>query len=259
MKMAFFISRHQQCHITLLNCIPEVIDKEEKIANHSLFVAEQNRKMEIFKRFVRLNTSSLSTRPIVDGRVENGYPDEIILRTSTNYDLIIMLSATHQKQIKVITGSTAKDVCSKSQVPVLIIPAGYTISNQALTDMLLNIGFTEKDYSSIHQLINILGEFGTRIHCVKYCAKKPTDKETDELNYFNEYINQTYRGIRFIVDYVTGDDYYTAINNYISAHQIQLLAVERKDRRRLLGIRNPKVHPDLLYRIEVPILLIDGK
>ncbi len=253
-EMAFLISRHLQCHITLLNCIPDIIDKGLVNETHSLFVMEQRRYLNKFVRYVQMRGSSLNSNTEVESRLEYGYPEDVIIKLSKEYNLIVMSSSCPEQDIKEITGSTTKDVVTKSKTPVIMIPSHYQRKEES-PKILLSIEITGCDYKALHQVLSLMAEHGSVIHCVEFSKQKYTEREINALNELKNYMTQTYRGTTFIVNYVTSKNITQSLEEYIARNEIQLLTITKRDKNLLHRYSSMNLN-DVMNHIRIPILVM---
>ena len=259
LNMAFHIANHQPCQITLLNCLPEITDRSNSHKNHTLTLPQLQNRLLKYEALARERNSANPFELVIDSILASGYPEEIIpeIARTKAYDLVIMTSDCSENEMKEVTGSITNDVLNKIKVPLLVIPTHYKIENDKITDILFIVDFTHKEYTALHQLITIIVECGSNIHCVQFSNKKPTDEEITGLNDLKHYLTQTYRGAKFIMEFLCGEDFYDTINDYIKRRNIQLLTLIKKHPSHLFHWHKSATTGKALYHITIPLLIIN--
>ncbi len=259
LNMAFHIAKHQPCHITLLNCIPDVIDRHNSNKNHYLNLAQLKNRLSKYESLTRKRNSKNPFELLIDSRLEPGYPEEVIpeIAKKEAYNLVIMTSDCSENEIKEVTGSITNDVLKKINIPLLVVPSHYRMKGEKITDILFSVDLTHREYTALHQLITIMVDCGSKIHCVQFTNKKPTEEEIAALNELKHYLTQTYRGARFLMEFLCGEDFYESINEYISRQNIQILTLIKKQPSSLFHWHKSSSSSKALYRIKIPLLIIN--
>ena len=257
-NMAFYIAKHQDCHITLLNCIPDIIDRSENNRTHALTSDQLSARLIKLEALVREHNTHHRFEMQIDSMLEHGYPEEVIpkIAAEKGYDLVIMTSDCSENDMKMVTGSITNDVLRKIKTSLMVVPTHYSMQKERISDVLICIDFLHRDYSAMHQLFTILLEYGCTIHCVKVNNKKPTGEEIEALNKLNDYLTQTYRGAHFRMEYILGHDFYETVNKYIAEHKIQFVTLIKKHPEHFLRRDKSSSSSKALYHIKIPILIV---
>lgn len=258
LNMAFHIAKHQPCHITLLNCIPDVIDRQNN-KSHNLNLTQLNNRLSQYESLSRKRNIENPFELIIDSRLELGYPEEVIpeIARKEAYNLVIMTSDCSENEMKEVTGSITNDVLKKIDVPLLVIPSHYRMEGEKITDILFSIDLTHREYTALHQLITIMVDCGSKIHCIQFTNRKPTEEEITTLNELKHYLTQTYRGASFMMEFLSGEDFYDTINEYINRENIQILTLIKKHPSLLFHWHKSSSTSKALYRIKIPLLIIN--
>lgn len=258
LAMARHISRLQPCRITLLHCRPPVTDIE--ISQSPNNQEREDCLLRLEKYSYDLHTSKgqengpLQTVTIL----KDGYPSEVIAEMVTNsdYHLVVMTSTFAWERMKEITGSVTLDVIHHITTPILSVPDGYVWCGDR-GNILLNLDFTQNNYTALHQLISLMATHGETIHCVQFTTKLNIDKETDGLTNIKEYLRSTYRNVNIQYDLIRCNNVFEAMNSYIADNLIQLVTLTRHHRPKMFQFMMKDEIKRALGEIEIPILIIN--
>lgn len=258
LNMAFHIAKHQPCHITILNCIPEVVERHTN-KNHNLNLEQLNNRLSQYESLTRKRNIENPFELIIDSRLVSGYPEEVIpeIAGKEGYNLVIMTSDCSENEMKEVTGSITNDVLKKINVPLLVVPSHYRMEGERITNILFSIDLSHREYTALHQLITIMVDCGSNIHCIQFNNKKPTEDDIIGLNKLKQYLNQTYRGAKFTMEFLSGEDFYDTINEYISQQSIQILTLIKKHPSLQFHWHKSSSTNKALYRIKIPLLIIN--
>ena len=258
-NMAFYIAKHQPCRITLLNCIPETIDREKEDRDYATKAAQLHERLAKYTELAREHNACIHNNLIIDSMLEYGYPEEIIVQTAhtKGYDLVVMTSESSENDMKQVTGSITNDVLRRIKVPLLVVPTHYKMQKDQITDILIGINFIKQEYTPLHQFISIVMEYRCKIHCIQFSNKRPTEEDMVAANNLNTYLTQTYRSAHFITEFIMGEDFYDTINDYIFKKNIQLITLIKKPKGNLFHWSRSSYTGKALYHIKIPVLIIN--
>ncbi|SMO59001.1 Nucleotide-binding universal stress protein, UspA family [Saccharicrinis carchari] len=242
--------------ITLLYCYTKVVGE-----NSEARVNKINSREDALAELQKLKKHILDSLPEKDNisvnmRVIDGYPEDVIVKFSEEYrpDLIVMGTKSKGETIKELLGSVTFDVIKKVSFPVMAVPNDYKLNIDKLTNILFINDFENCEYTSLHKLVRLVGAFDTKIHNVQHCPHGKDKIDPKLMKEYTEYMHSTYRNQNMICDYICDDDLIVSTQEYIDAHNIDLMAITRRKRNIISQILQPSRTKKILFNAEIPTL-----
>ena len=168
--------------------------------------------------------------------------------------MIIMGTKGLGKSKSYMTGSVALRTIENVKIPVMVIPAKYNVTPLDNFNLIYLTDFDEKDFSSFRKLMSIAGIFNPTIHCIHL------EQEKNKINQLM--LNELVRELKakyshFDVDctIIKGHDASKGINAFIKANNINLIAMSDRKRGFLLQIFSKSIIRDMLFNINIPLLI----
>ncbi|MCU4156675.1 universal stress protein [Carboxylicivirga sp. A043] len=236
--------------ITLITCKDPIISKEES-GNKEL-------KLDEFKKAIEAGFNEQQKQNInLSSRIVTGYPEDILVEISIQEepDAIIMGTRSKGETIKELLGSITSDVIKNAKVPVLAVPANSTVDTDKLSNILFVTDFGDNDYRSLHKLIRLITPFQTHIFATHFKAAQPDKWDKKRLEEMRLYCKQTYRNYNISFDFITGDDFISALDTFIESNQIDLIAMTRHKRNMISKILHPSITRKILFHTDIPLLV----
>ena len=159
-------------------------------------------------------------------------------------------------------GSVTADIIEMTDVPVMAVPENTKINkNEDIKHIAFLTNFQEKDLESFDNLVNILKPYpkvrATLLHINVKDRKGDKWTETELLG-MKEYFSRKYPDLNVVYDVIDSQNMLEAINYYVDAEEVNILAMNSR-RRNLLGrIFMPSITRKVLLNNNVILVVFRG-
>ncbi len=238
--------------ITLISCQPPFNDSEEP----KTLISEEALKELKNQVEQELNAEQLKDIKLIT-RLEQGYPEDVLVNISNEEepDAIIMGTCSKGDTIKELLGSVTSDVIKNARVPVLAVPAKSEIDTNKISNILFVSDFGDSDYRSLHKLIRLITPFQTQVFAAHFKASTPDKWDKERLEEMRLYCHQTYRNYQINFSFITGDDFITGLDTFITSNNIDLIAMTRHKRNMISKLLHPSITRKILFHTDIPLLV----
>lgn len=256
-KYCAALAHHLKGEITMVYCYTHLLSNEGK-EDEGNFISSYD---DALKGLKKLKSEVLEDFESIDKdhvklEVLEGYPEDIIPEFCESYapDLIVMGTKSKGETIKELLGSVTLDVITKVQNPVMAVPNNYEFVLDKLTNILFVTDFEKCQYTSLHKLVNLVGAFDTKIHSVQYCPHGKDKAVVEKLTEYSDYCKSTYRNQPMVCNYIEGANIIDSTEEYITANNIDMLAITRRKRNAISQLLQPSRTKKILFNAEIPTL-----
>lgn len=186
--------------------------------------------------------------------LKKGIPEDIIVMMADELkaDLIIMGTKGLDGTSRFLLGSVTASVINHANIPVLAIPEDS--KSTSINKILYATDFDEADVDALSKLAFTFQHKPVSIHCVHICVdtyKSDVEVLMEDLKQDIEY--GKYEGnINF--ELLEADSLEKGIEEYIDAHNIDIVAMTTHKRNFFSRLFNPSHTKKLLYHTHTPLL-----
>ncbi|WP_439182183.1 universal stress protein [Carboxylicivirga taeanensis] len=243
--------------ITLISCQPPLDDSnadnsevKSRVINEQVLLDLKTKVEQELNEQQRDNITLLS-------RLERGYPEDVLISITNREepDVIVMGTCSKGDTIKELLGSVTSDVVKNAKVPVLAVPANSKANTNNISNILFVSDFQDCDYRSLHKLIRLISPFKTQIFAVHFKASIPDKWDKERLEEMRLYCEQTYRNYEIDFSFITGEDFITELDNFITQNNIDLIAMTRHKRNMISKLLHPSITRKILFHTDIPLLV----
>jgi nucleotide-binding universal stress UspA family protein len=194
----------------------------------------------------------------VDIKVELGFPPDHIETYSKDEQctLIVMGTKGAKGLKKMLVGSMSSSVMKRVEIPIMLVPEVYV--NHRIENILFATNFLMRDEVFGKELIALAKLFNAKLYCMHLSDDKHLEEDNIRMADLKEELMAEKYGVDVKFDVVNSPEKDTeeAINDYIAANQIDLLAVHMMHRISLLHqLDHPSITRKLALDIELPLLI----
>lgn len=189
-----------------------------------------------------------------------GIAAQTILQTvkEANADLIIAGMKRTDSAIRKLLGSTVTAMVKKLPVSLLIVPEGIPyikISTIALAYE------SDIDPDSDPHVLDVLREIGERFHSKLYLVRVAGSRVRNAYEFLNHpsKINKMVRTLDPVYECITGKDIPEALNDFIEAYNINLLALLPHQYSLLERWFHSSITRSMIFESQIPLLIIPEK
>lgn len=252
------LSERFKSEITLLYCYTHMLSEngDEEMEEPIITSMDQAKKMLKNLKKNAIGKTGTNENILVKTCMQEGYPEDVIPSFCKEYspDLIIMGTKSKGETIKELLGSVTLDVINNVSFPVLAVPTGYDLNLNKLNNILFVTDFEKCEYTSLHKLVRLTMSFNTVIHNVQYCPGGKEKADVELLDDYKGYCKTTYRNQNMMCWYIYGNDIISAVKDYMSKNNINLLAITRKKRNLISKMMHPSITKKILFNTDIPML-----
>jgi nucleotide-binding universal stress UspA family protein len=194
----------------------------------------------------------------VEIKVELGFPPDHIETYGKDEKcaLIVMGTKGAKGLKKMLVGSMSSSVMKRVEKPIMLVPEVY--SNHRIENILFATNFLLKDEIFGKELVALAKLFNAKLYCMHLSDDKHLDEDNIRMADLKEELMADKYGVEVKFDVVNSPikDTEEAIDQYIEANQIDLLAVHMMHRISLLHqLDHPSITRKLALDIKLPLLI----
>lgn len=226
---------------------------KDLLAEHNrLVTSDLNRKMERYRVWAAEQKVTLTAM------LYSGQPVQTILAVSaeTNADLIVMGTQGATGLKSVFLGTNSARVLSRSSIPVLTIPCEY---NWKEPRKILIAANDEKSGSKLDPVVGLAKLFNANLLAATISPegddKIQTLHKARVVEKISSGINTKYAAVVESL-HLTGKNFYSVMNEFISAEQIDILVMFTHERNIIENIFSGSMTRKMAYHTHIPLLSI---
>ena len=174
------------------------------------------------------------------------------------YDMLIV-GVRRKKVSENWLGAFITEIINKARIPVLAIPENTSYKESIFKRVMYATNFDKSDGSAIRELVKIARPLETHISIVHIDDTADNPFVNYDLAHFKEkYIGEIDQ-VSMDFDLIVNKNLSRGIENYIADHQIDILSVIHHKRNLITALFRPSLTKELLFRLEIPILIFHAK
>ncbi|MCL1943653.1 MAG: universal stress protein [Candidatus Azobacteroides sp.] len=230
--------------------------------DEDLFVYVSNKAKGDMDEFVstiekKMNDGELSQAKF-SYYLEEGIPEEEIIRYSKEYNPILIVMGTRgkdQKDLDLI-GSVTAEVIESSRVPVFAVPEHASFAKiEEIKHIAFVTTFDQKDLVVFDALMKVVRRFGFKVTFVHVEAKEDVWNEV-KLAGIREYFKKQYPALKAEYHIIDSDDTLNGLDDFIKSEQVDILALSNHKRNIFARLFNPSIARKMLFHSDTPLLVL---
>lgn len=257
-EYALKIANQFQWSITLLHVItPQFVVGPEQVYPLSTEEVEEVSK----EKLVALQKSLLAKcegNVTVDFKIDHGFPPDCITKYSKEEQcaLVVMGTKGAKGLKKMLLGSMSSQVMKKVEIPLILIPEAY--QNHRIENILFATNFFLYDEIFAGELMAMAKLFDAKLYCMHLSNDKNLEKDQEKMADLRAELLANKYDVELVFDVVISPEKDTeeAIDQYMSNHDIDLLAIHSLHRINLLHqLDHPSIARKFALDLELPLLV----
>ncbi|MEA1897492.1 MAG: universal stress protein, partial [Bacteroidota bacterium] len=188
--------------------------------------------------------------------LEQGMTSDAILTYSRLYKPgLIVVGAKGVGNRMEFLGSSTIRIILKASFPVLIIPEESQISKDKTSlKIVYATNYDEYDFFEISRLIRLFWEFSLEIFCT-HIGMEDEPIEKLKMKALLEYFEKSYPKVKIHCNMLEDHGIEASLDQYISEHNIDILAMTTHKRNLLTKIISPSITKKVYYHTRIPLLI----
>lgn len=171
----------------------------------------------------------------------------------TKADLIVAGMKGGGNALRRMVGSTATVLALKTTIPLLIIPEGLSFSRLNTIALATNIT-PDADPHLLDALRIIVERFHPRVYIVRV-VRRQLDQVVEVVNWSHS-VDGKVKDLNPVYEFPFGKNVSQALSDFISSHNIDMLAMIPHHHSLLEKISHPSVTKGVLFRAKIPVLIV---
>lgn len=215
--------------------------------------AEAESGMQRLIEKVRMACAANDIPSKVDGKVENGNAEEVILEVAARIQpqLIAMGTHDHSKLDRLFFGSVTQSILRKAHFPVLSIPHQYTY--KPIREVLYMSDLDKEDTYAAGKIINLFDAFPFKLHITHF---NTDDEPKDEALYaIGDAVRNQYKEANIEFEVVDARILRDAYKQYIAMKKIDMIALTTRKSHGVSRFLHQSTAVDVLYHSKIPVLV----
>ncbi|MDE5970520.1 MAG: universal stress protein [Muribaculaceae bacterium] len=269
-RAAFFIASRHDCEILFLHAyidpaverniqLRDVYSFDYKTDSEESKLLAQNEKKAMSKFIDKIKTLIKSGNiPAVkfNSITTEGVPEEVIVNYAKEKDpyLIVMGTRDAERKERELIGSVTAEVLDSCRDVTMTIPSNYKIDNiNNISDITFFANLNQNDILAIDTLLRYLPNFNATINIVHLTTKRDVLLNADRaISNLLDYCSKNYPTITFNKIKIDPRQF----DQQIKTTKPQLFVVTSRRRNMIARIFNPALPHRLLFRIDIPMIVI---
>jgi nucleotide-binding universal stress UspA family protein len=269
-KVAFDIARQLDARMVLFHAYPNPIVYSVPFSDVYAFDSGLTLHLETAEKNAQSNMESFLKKLVSHfGRETwNKVETEYIIKAGDARDDI--LSYAHKNRIMLIVmgtqgkagseydiiGSVTAEIITSARLPVLVIPPDTPDDiARNFSKVLYATNFDEKDFVAIEKLMRILKPYQAEVFCLHVSRNEEPVWDLARLEGMKDILRKKYEDKTFECQLVVGEDILNEIDKFITAQNIDVLALTTHRRTMFTRIFNPSIARRMLFHSNVPLLV----
>lgn len=247
--------------IILLHVIEPAINMATMQADSSgkIVVKARTRKLNLSLKSIAGAYPDVKVIPYLAGG--SVIPSILQFAEKENMDLIIMGTKGASGLKKLFVGSVTAGIIGKTKIPVLAVPVLYELKEPDV--IVFTTNQFEKKKELLNKIVDISKLFSSEIHVIVF-KENDADETADfiyneeQVNDYLFYLKETFPGVIFKGQLLSGNDFEMAIDEYTSRNKVDILAMVTYPKSFFEKLLQKSVTKKMAFRSELPILAITG-
>ncbi len=231
----------------------------EKVHQELLTEAETHEKerlenyQEILRRQIAQN--HIQNVELGDYIYQKGFPAEEIVAAANHYqsDVIILGGKRKTGIMKGIFSGVTEDVINQTDIPVMVIPQNRIAAPEG--HIMYATNYDEADFKNILRLIELLAGFQTKLYFVHICFGTMDREDKVNMVKIRRFVQKEYPSQLVVYDIVESENLIEGFDKYMSANQIDMIALTSHKRNFLTRLFSPNLTKTLLTQTKIPMLI----
>ncbi|WP_243345427.1 universal stress protein [Parabacteroides sp. FAFU027] len=193
-----------------------------------------------------------------DHVIQEGIPEEEIIRFSKEYKPAIIVMGTRGKTPKTIDylGSVTAEVIDRSKIPVFAIPQKTELLDMdAIKNVAFIANFNQKDLISFDKLMRLKGDLQFEVHFLHISDKIDVWDEVS-LTGMQDYLQKMYPNLKATYGIINGSDVFNSMEEYIRKFDIDMMAITAHKRNIFASLFYPSMANQVLFHTDTPVLVL---
>ena len=221
----------------------------EIIENARVSMRDFKDKVDDYMTIHKLSDISITTELI------GGIAEESILDfAKAGFYNLVIIGFSGKKVGEGWLGSFVSGIINKCQLPILAVPVCSTYKESMFKRLMYATNFDISDGNAIRELLKIAKPLDVHINVVHIDESDNNPFINYDLSHFREKY-QLDNSLSMDFSLIVNKNLAQGIEHYISEHKIDIIAITSHKRNILSSIFRPSVTKELLFRLEIPMLI----
>ena len=172
-------------------------------------------------------------------------------------DVIVVGARGHSRFEKMLFGTVTKGVIDDAHCPVLALPADFQWKHPK--ELMYATDFNDYDAYAIAKLLNLFQVYPVRLHVTHFNLDNNHLPDEEKMQALHDTFQSYGRNNLISYEIVDGKVLLSALNEYMAAKDIDLLAVTTRKMSSLQRIFSKSASINLLYHAHKPLLVFHEK
>ena len=222
--------------------------------------SKSRKKMEAFETILREDIAK-GILPGVKFKsiVEEGVPEVAIIECAKreNASLIVMGTRGKGKKEEELIGSVTAEVLDEGKFPVFSVPEGMEAQKMSeLKNVAFFSNFIQQDLLSFDIFARLFSGKKLNITIIPIEAQKEDEKSRKYLAQLVQYCQTHYTDFNFKAEILSTDNYLQDFDEYVKAHNIDLMLIPNKKRNIFARFFAPSVAHRMVFHSDVPLFVV---
>jgi len=187
-------------------------------------------------------------------RLDFGFPEQVIIDMSSEYDLVVMGTQGKQGLLSEIVGSVSLDVAKHAHCPVVVIPPNYTYT--PIKKILYSSNFDSLDVEKMRQVIGFAKKLDAQVYFV-HVGTMLSSKEALEQELFKMCYAESIPDKPFLFRTLSDEGSLSkTLNQYAEEENIDLSVVVTHRRGLLERFLHKSATKDMVFNGKYPLLAV---
>lgn len=239
---------------------PYPLEGTEFFSQDTLFQIRESALAEMLELESRLK------KQLTDEKIENvwivhtltgGIPEEEIMNIAETYNPDLIVIGTRGKgQKDMLTGRITSRVVMNATCRVLTVP--YGAEYKGINRILYATDFNDENVRDIQRLIDLVNDYNPVIHCVHVNLEKDSGADMEKMEQLRNHFSDPGLSEKLLFTIIEEEDFLQAIDNYVSAHQIDMIAIIRHRKGFIRRLFSKDRTRELLFHSHLPLYIFPG-
>lgn len=251
----FELARQMQAKVILFTAY----QTEPALPDSSLYMTAADLQRNAYKKLLN-EAETIDPRRTISLETEclNGPVNNSILAAAlvNNASCIIVGMKERGKEMRKYFGSTVTDLCKRSSVPLIVVPADAVFAIPKTIALASDIT-DDTDIHILNPLQTIAENFGAKLYVVRV-IKKSMDEVIERLS-TSERLHWFLADLRPSYRFLEAENVAKAMNDFVKQHAVDMVAVIPHEHTLFERVFTRSVTKDLVFHTAVPLLILPFK
>lgn len=234
--------------VSIAETLNEIIENSNELMN------DFRKKLDNYTMDQSITGVSMKTE-LIGGVAEGAVLD---FAEVGKYDLLIV-GIRGKESAQNWLGSFTTDIINKSRIPVLAIPENTFYKKTMFKRVMYATNFDKTDGIAIQELIKIARPLETHISIVHIDDTMDNPFINYDLAHFKEKYIGDVNQVSMDFNLIVNKNLTVGIDHFIAEHKIDIISVTAHKRNLITSLFLPSLTKELLFRLEIPILIFHAK